>query len=56
MMQVDPNFLGYFESRVDFGKTKTDRKPLTQLEAESKDNKKIAFYERTWTLFDKINA
>ena len=54
MMKRDNQFLGYFEGRSLFGKTKTTRQPLTSLEETHQTPSYRQFFKNTWELFDKI--
>lgn len=54
MMKRDNQFLGYFEGRSLFGKTKTTRQPLTSLEETHQTPSYCQFFKNTWELFDKI--
>lgn len=54
MMKADAHFLGYFEFRTLFAKAKTSRLPLTRLEADYQTPSYRQFFERTWSLFERI--
>lgn len=54
MQENDPTFLGYFEFRTLFAQAKTTGYSLVELEPDYTSASYREFFERTWSLYDKI--